>query len=346
MAGPIGERSARAPAADLPERRHEPVAAPTTGDLLLDLQRRAGNRMVGRWIARSRRLARVSVEDVAAARNQGGEFAAGYPAWLETKRAVTGASEKELLSAFTLAELKDAVQQYGVHQRNYAGVTTAITKTQWPWQRWFTDARSFLKTWYRGELAPLKRSATLQTHCRGKLGDGLKGLEDAVDRALEPLAPRQFEERYFGAAKERALELPKALASVDHSRGFRAGDAFYLRIGSGTDPGSLHTPVHEFMHFLSDPVTKTLLGHDLNEGLTELIAKRVMEEVVAAGGDRDLFKWPGTVYAAERAKVERLVQHLNTPTAMDDLIALYFSFMNAKKGLIAAIEAFKAQVHS
>jgi hypothetical protein len=140
--------------------------------------------------------------------------------------------------------------------------------------------------------------------------------------------------------------VPQALASVDLSLGFRVGDAFYLRIGSGTPADSLHTPVHELMHALSDPVTKVLLGHELNEGLTELIAGRVMDEVYAATKN-NLFKWPDTAYRSERAQVRALMDHLTKVPSLRDpfeaLLELYFSFMAARPGLIPAIEAFQGK---
>src|SRR6185503_16159496 len=111
------------------------------------------------------------------------------------------------------------------------------------------------------------------------------------------------------------------LQDVDAAAGLRAGEAFYLRLGTGTPADSLHSPVHEFMHFISDPMIKGFLGHELNEGLTEIITQEVMGEALSGTGN-EVFNLKSPAYAGERAEVQELMSGQSLSKA--DLIQAYF----------------------
>jgi hypothetical protein len=333
----LGDRS-QAPAAR--------YAGSAPADRILGLQRAAGNRAVGRWLhgERRRRLARVGVEEVQQELKTDKKFAAAYPGWIKKTTVLAGSPEREVLAGFTMKGLKDAVDQWAVHGRNYELVKQMAGKAMSWWQWTRGDVKGFLKEWYRDELQALKKSKTLLRYAADKLGPELGKLEEVIDRALVPLPPDEFEAQYLRSTRERESSVPEAIASVDFSRGFRVGDAFYLRIGSGTPPDSVHTPVHELMHALSDPFAKSLLGHELNEGLTELITERVMGEVHTATKS-DLFKWPDSAYRAERAQVRALMDHLARELSWDDpfeaLLELYFLVWKPRAGLLDAVQTYR-----
>jgi hypothetical protein len=315
-------------------RRLPRTAARSTADGLRALQRLAGNRAVAGVVASARRVARVEVSEVQSELKRGGRFAEHYPAWLTTKRAVTGKQESELLRYFTLAGLKAAVEESAVHQGNYEFVEKSV-QSAYPWTpRWLVDPAGEVKETLAAELSTLASSATLKRYASerlGKLGEILKD--------MQVLDPSAFEQHYFKSAAQRGLPISDPLATIDFARGYTVSRSVCLRLGSGANLNSIHTAVHEVIHALSDPFAPSTFGHHLNEGVTELITQRVMREVGPQTQAPRFWQPSDTAYLQERGMVERLMQ--TASVSLEDLIELYFATVGGSASVTDAVQSFR-----
>jgi hypothetical protein len=320
------------------------------GDVL-QLQRTVGNRAVGTLIPKTAPgsshsvIQRVAEDEVSRETASDKTFASQYPAWLKKTQAMTGLSTAEILAAFSLDKLKDSVSRYTIHSGNAQKMKQAI----WGEASWFQKFRS-----NEGEVAVAKitehyaaylvegltASATLKKYAGDKLGKNEDALRALINKALKVVDEAVFEKIYLDTVKGRGLDVQTDyLPTVDTTKGFRAGEAFYLRLGTGTPADSLHSPIHEFMHFLSDPAIKNFLGPDLNEGVTENITIVVMGEAHAKTKN-DIFDLQAPAYGDERAEVQKLMSAKSISQA--DLIQAYFHALQARAGLLDDITAYRA----
>ena len=125
----------------------------------------------------------------------------------------------------------------------------------------------------------------------------------AIIKNTELLKPADFEQRFFATAADRGLDLADSVATIDFALGFTVRGAVCLRLGSGGNLVSLHAAVHEAIHALAERGAVKGFGPVLNEGVTELLAQRVLEEVGPSSGQEKFWKPSGNPYATQRDRV-------------------------------------------
>jgi hypothetical protein len=319
------------------------------GDVL-QLQRTVGNRAVGRLIAMATpgtgrgRIQRVSEAEVTQAVKDDATFARQYPDWLKKTQAMTGMSAAQIVDAFSMEQLKSSVSQYTIHSGNAEKMKASIWGDAAWYEKIFSNqgdlAVEKVTEHYVGYLVDgLTASATLRKYAGDKLGTTRDALSAKLKAALKVVDEATFERIFLESVKGRGLEVAtNYLPVIDSSKGYRLGDVFYLRLGSGTPANSVHSPVHEFMHFLSDPFAKVTLGPDLNEGLTELITQVVMAEARARTRN-EAFDLSAPAYAAERAELQKMMAEQSL--SQDNLFKTYFHTLQAPAGVLSKIGAYR-----
>jgi hypothetical protein len=338
-------RENRSPRADR-GRRSAPSQPFGSAASLLALQRQVGNQAVSHLVASSRQIARVLVVEARAEQRTNANFAKHYPPWLDAKTKASGLTETELLSPFTLDKLKAAVEESATHHRNVRVAETDIYEDLNVFQKPFADAIADTKKIIGGQLGALAESATLKKYAPERL----KGLGGIIE-TMEVLRPDAFEARYFAAAQERGLKATDQLATIDFTKGFvvsaPTGEAVRkrvcLRFGSGANLRKIHPAVHEVIHALADIFAPSLFGHNLNEGVTELITRQVLGEVGPGTKQPEYWK-VSDAYGTERGMVATMMREKEL--TWDDVLRAYFSFGSMsgegpREGVGTAIEKFR-----
>jgi hypothetical protein len=332
-------RETRSPRAD--RARRSAASRPVGGaESLLALQRMVGNRAVSRLVAGTRQLARVGVDEVQAELKSDAGFAKHYPPWLKIKLSLSGLTEAELLGHFTMNRLKQSVEQSAIHHRNVGVAEGDIYEGMNIFEKAFTFPIAETKKIIAGQLGALTRSPTLQKYAPRKL----EGLAKIIEE-MEVLRPDAFEERYFATASERGLTVTDELATIDFIKGF-TGNAkrVCLRFGSGANVRTIHPAVHEVIHALADPFSKNLFGHNLNEGVTEFITRKVLDEVGPTTEQPQ--GWvKSDAYNAERGMLAAMMDQESL--SEDDVLRAYFSYVSftgdgPREGVGTAIERFRS----
>ncbi len=267
-------------------------------------------------------------------------FERKFKVWIEQKMAVTNLPLDEIIRPFEMARLRDSVEQYALHEQNSKFIVNKIWKDNGPtfgsmFSKPIPHAKEFLRDFYASEVPPaLLKSQTLLKAAGPQLQGGLESLKKMVSNAIQIAEARDIEAALLVEAKQRELTVQSQLLNMDFSFGARVGDTFYLRLGSGTTD-DLHVPIHEFLHSLSNHMTKKTLGSDLNEGLTEHLTLIIMQEAGMT------CKRP--CYPRERQEVQTLIEYLKSQ-GFDEMTFYqgFFSFLNARPGLMDAIEDFRA----
>ena len=300
------------------------------------LQRSAGNQAVTRWVTGGRQLGRVSVADVQKECKADAEFGKHYPRWLETKVKAAGVDEQALLAPMTLEKLKDAVNQSAVHARNFHKVDEAVQQVHSWTPRALVDPGEQVRFALEDQLGLMANSPTL------KAAGAPVGELPAIIKNTELLKPADFEQRFFATAADRGLDLADSVATIDFALGFTVRGAVCLRLGSGGNLVSLHAAVHEAIHALAERGAVKGFGPVLNEGVTELIAQRVLEEVGPSSGQEKFWKPSGTPYATQRDRVAQLVA--TKGVSLEQLFQLNFKYVLGDPVVGKAVDDFRAEV--
>jgi hypothetical protein len=345
-----GKRCERGTVLHASERAAEAVFVPVqprhappdpTAEWLLALQRSAGNQAVARLAGQRRRaLARVDVADVRSECERDEKFAQDYREWLKMKISVTGATEADLVRDFPLNRLKETVTAFGIQGRIFTNVHGEAERAkqqlkqarqQSTWKAlagaiedWLFPAMDLLEL-IQQEVAHVAGSSTLQTFAKPRLG-----LLPGIIARIRLLDPAGFERAYLEATKERELPRAHFLEVVDFARGFTVSGQVCLRIGSGASFSSVHPAVHEIVHALSDRAVPGIFGQNLNEGVTELICMRVMDEVASRSHFPAMWK-VGNFYSTQRDLVYKLLEdpRLGKATGLEKVFKLYFDTLSA-----------------
>jgi hypothetical protein len=283
----------------------------------------------------------VKKSDVDEELRKDGEFSEKYRRWLASKTAAAVTDEDTLLGRFdTLERLKSAVMEYATHLGNYDVVIGQLKKDRWRIENLWSTPLDDLRGVIAGQLPLLRESRLLKAYAP------LDQLDAIIDK-LELLGPEEYDRRYFAAARERGLPLGDELRIFDFTKGFTLRRTVCMRVGSGANRNSLHAVVHEFIHALSSPATHLTFGPALDEGMTETIARMVIEEVMPSLDAHATRYWQpsATAYQRERKLVGELADEIATPTALQDLIKLYFDPMFARvPEAAAALAKFRTRL--
>jgi hypothetical protein len=326
-------RQDRTESGEREERDHDP--RPSPAERLQALQRSAGNQAVARWVAGGRRLDRVSAAEVQKECTIDPDFARHYPRWLETKVKAAGIDEEKLLAPFTLEKLKAAVSQSAVHARNFHIVDEAVQKEH-PWTpRALVNPGEQVRLALEDQLGLMAKSPTLQAAGAplGSLGGIIKN--------IELLKPPDFEQRFFATASDRGLNLAESVATIDYALGFAVRGAVCLRLGSGGNLVSIHPAVHEAIHALAERGAVTGFGPVLNEGVTELLAQKVIEEVGPSSDQSKFWQLSGNPYATQRDRVAQLVA--TKGVSLEQLFRLNFNYLMGDSKVGNAVDTFRAE---
>jgi hypothetical protein len=308
----------------------------SSAETVQTLQRTAGNQAVTRWVTGGRKLGRVSVADVQKECKADQEFGKHYPRWLKTKVEAAGVDEPTLLAPFTLEKLKDAVNQSAVHARNFRVVDDAVQQAHSWTPRALVNPGEQVRFALEDQLGLMAKSPTLQA-----AGAPLGKLPGII-KNVELLKPPDFEQRFFASAGERGLDLADSVATIDFALGFTVRGAVCLRLGSGGNLVSLHTAVHEAIHALAELGAANGFGPVLNEGVTELLARQVLEEVGPSSDQAKFWQLNGNPYATQRDRVLELVSAKGV--SLEQLFRLYFNYLMGDSKVGAAVHAFRKEL--
>ena len=279
----------------------------------------------------------MTKEEVARETKADAEFARHYAAWLASRMRSAAMSEEAVLAEFTMSRLKDSVSEGAMHARNTKITESAIDKTmERGFLDFFPDRHGELKALLVPELELLPKSPTLALYAKGRLAK----LDETLSR-IQILATEPFERTFFETSKEREMSTTESMLNIDFAKGFyTSATGPCLRFGSGANLSSIHPAVHEVMHGLAATGFAAMVGPVLNEGLTELITRRVIGEVQGHSRNARMWRVTGDAYASERERTLKVAQGLG-PGGLEKLVALYFDLMGGPSDALDALLAAK-----